>query len=58
MLRSPVIALLIVLIAFPAFASDIASREQAALALIPFQWQQLHYEIVFLDPRPNGVQPA
>src|SRR5579871_5334999 len=53
MLRSPVIALLIVLIAFPAFASDIASREEAALALIPFQWQQLHYAIVFMDPRPG-----
>jgi hypothetical protein len=30
---------------------ELLAREQAALALIPFPWQQLHYQIVFLGPR-------
>lgn len=53
MFRSSVIALLTAFLVLPALASDMASRERAALALIPFQWQQLHYDIVFLDARPG-----
>ncbi|HEY2382242.1 MAG TPA: hypothetical protein VGK48_13775 [Terriglobia bacterium] len=53
MLRSLAIALLTMLLALPAIAADMATREQAALALIPFQWQQLKYDIVFMAPRPG-----
>src|ERR1700733_11565939 len=28
-------------------------RERAALALIAFPWQQLHYDVVFMAPRPG-----
>jgi hypothetical protein len=28
-----------------------STQSQAALALIPFNWQQLHYEVVFLGPK-------
>jgi hypothetical protein len=33
--------------------SSRAEQSQAALALIPFAWQQLHYKVVFLGPRPG-----
>lgn len=35
----------------PAFSPAELTRQQAVLALIPFPWQQLDYEIVFLPPR-------
>jgi hypothetical protein len=28
-----------------------STQSQAALALIPFKWEQLHYDVVFLGPR-------
>ena len=33
--------------------SVLTTREQAALALIHFPWQQLKFQIVFMPPRPN-----
>jgi hypothetical protein len=41
------------LLAVHVHASDLASREQAALDLIHFSWQQLKYDIVFRAPRPG-----
>jgi hypothetical protein len=35
------------------FAKRALVREQAALALIGFPWQQLQYDIVFMAPRPG-----
>src|SRR6516225_9611782 len=51
--RAAAAALLTILFVFQAEASDLTSRQQAALALIPFQWQQLNYDVVFLGPRPG-----
>jgi hypothetical protein len=34
-------------------AEPAATRNAAALALIPFSWQQLHYQIVFMPPQPG-----
>jgi hypothetical protein len=36
-------------------AEPAATRNAAALALIPFSWQQLHYEIAFMPPQ-RGVR--
>jgi hypothetical protein len=51
--RVTAIVLATFLLCFQACASDLASREQAALAMIHFPWQQLNYKIVFLSPRPG-----
>lgn len=51
--RAAAITLLTILFGFQANASDLTPRQQAALALIPFHWQQLKYDIVFLGPRPG-----
>jgi hypothetical protein len=41
-------------LAAPPATAPRPSRQEAALALIPFPWQQqLQYEIVFLGPRPG-----
>ena len=49
--RAAAIVLLSTLLSLGASAADLTSRQQAALALIPFPWQQLKYDIVFLQPR-------
>ena len=49
--RAAAIVLLSTLLSLGASATDLTSRQQAALALIPFPWQQLKYNIVFLQPR-------
>jgi hypothetical protein len=51
--RATAILLTILLLSFQASASDLESREQAALAMIHFPWQQLNYQIVFLTQRPG-----
>src|SRR5215472_1163711 len=51
MTRAAAIVLLSTLLSFGASAADLTSRQQAALALIPFPWQRLKYDIVFLQPR-------
>ena len=51
MSRAAAIVLLSTLLSFGASAADLTSRQQAALALIPFPWQRLKYDIVFLQPR-------
>jgi hypothetical protein len=51
--RVTAIVLTTLLLCFQACASDLPSREQAALAMIHFPWQQLNYQIVFLSPRPG-----
>ena len=51
MTRAAAIVFLSILLSFEASAADLTSRQQAALALIPFPWQQLNYDIVFLQPR-------
>ena len=47
--------LTLVLLTGPVVAQDFANRNDEALALISFAWQQLHYNIVFLAPR-HGVR--
>ena len=42
--------LVCLLLAVQVNAADLASREQAALGLIHFPWQQLKYEIAFKAP--------
>jgi hypothetical protein len=44
---------LIFRLAVPLRAEPPAMRNQAAVALIPFPWQQLHYDIVFMPPQPG-----
>jgi hypothetical protein len=51
--RAAAIALVTLLFTFGANASDLTSRREAALALIPFHWQQLNFDVVFLGPRPG-----
>jgi hypothetical protein len=51
--RVAAVVLTIILLSFQVSASDLASREQAALAMIHFPWRQLNYQIVFLPPRPG-----
>ena len=51
MLRVSVAFTLIVLLSVPLAAEPPATRNAAALALIPFSWQQLHYQISFLPPQ-------
>ena len=46
-------ALILLMLAAPLAADTAASRDDAALALIHFPWQQLHYDIVFEAPRPG-----
>jgi hypothetical protein len=55
MMRASVAFTLIVLLSAPLSAEPAATRNAAALALIPFPWQQLHYEIIFLPPQ-QGVR--
>ena len=45
--------LTLMLIPLSLSAEPAATRNAAALALIPFSWQQLHYEIVFMPPQPG-----
>jgi len=51
--RAAAVVLLTILLAFQAEASALTPHEQAALDLIPFHWQQLRYDIVFLGARPG-----
>jgi hypothetical protein len=51
--RTAAITLVTLLFTFAANASDLNSRRDAALALIPFHWQKLNFDIVFLAPRPG-----
>jgi hypothetical protein len=46
---------MLALLAGPGSAEAPANRNEAALSLIPFDWHQLHYNIVFLAPR-RGVR--
>ena len=46
---------LIILLSVPLAAEPPAARNAAALALIPFSWQQLRYQIAFLPPQ-QGVR--
>ena len=55
MMRATVVLTLIVLLSAPLGAEPLAARNAAALARIPFSWQQLHYEIVFLPPQ-QGIR--
>src|SRR5262245_27915370 len=55
MMRAAVLLALLVVLSVPLGAETLATRGEAALALIPFSWQQLHYEIVFLPPQ-RGVR--
>ncbi len=54
-MRASALLMLIVILSAPAGAETAAARDEAALALIPFSWQQLHYDIVFLPPQ-RGVR--
>ena len=47
--------LTLALLSGPATPEDFANRNNEALALISFPWQQLHYNIVFLAPK-QGVR--
>ena len=47
--------LTLALLSGPATPEDFANRNNEALALISFPWQQLHYNIVFLAPK-DGVR--
>lgn len=49
--RAGAIVLLLIFSSIGASAADFTSQQQAALALIPFPWQRLKYDIVFLQPR-------
>jgi len=51
--RLSAVLLATLLVSFQANASDLADREQAALGMIHFPWQQLNYRIVFLSSRPG-----
>jgi hypothetical protein len=51
--RVAAIVALTTLLSSGARAADLTPREQAALDLIPFHWQKLKFEIVFLGPRPG-----
>jgi hypothetical protein len=55
MKRALVVLTLIVLLAGLLSAEPPEVRNAAALALIPFSWQQLHYEIVFRPPQ-QGIR--
>ena len=54
-MRAAVYLGFVLLLTVPLGAETLAARGEAALALIPFSWQQLHYEIVFLPPQ-RGVR--
>src|SRR5215831_11716630 len=49
--RAAGVIVLSIVMSFGASAADLTSRQQAALAMIPFPWQRLKYDIVFLQPR-------
>src|SRR5215831_10563200 len=53
MRRSAAVLLLVFAGVSGLFGAQLGSttQSQAALALIPFNWQQLHYDVVFLGPR-------
>jgi hypothetical protein len=53
MCRATAILVGTLLLAVQVHAADLASREQTALGMIHFPWQQLNYKIVFLAPRPG-----
>jgi hypothetical protein len=55
MMRATVILTLIVLLSIPLSAEPPTVRNAAALALIPFAWQQLRYDIVFRPPH-QGIR--
>src|SRR5215470_2651642 len=55
MMRATVVLTLIVLLSVPLSAEPAAVRNAAALALIPFAWHQLNYEIVFQPPQ-QGIR--
>jgi hypothetical protein len=55
MVRATVVLTLIVLLSVPLSAEPPEARNAAALALIPFPLQQLHYQIVFMPPQ-QGVR--
>jgi hypothetical protein len=55
MMRASVLVTLMLLLSVPLGAEPAATRNAAALGLIPFSWQQLHYQIVFMPPR-QGVR--
>ena len=44
---------LLVLLPFGGASFGATARQEAVLALIPFPWQQLKYDIVFMPPRPG-----
>jgi hypothetical protein len=52
MMRASVL-LTLMLLPFSLAAEPAATRNAAALALIPFSWQQLHYQLVFMPPQPG-----
>ena len=54
-MRAAVFLALLVVLSVSVSAETLASRGEAALALIPFSWQQLHYEIAFLPPH-RGIR--
>ena len=54
-MRAFILLTLILLLSAPLGAVTAASRDEAALSLIPFFWQHLHYDIVFLPPQ-RGVR--
>ena len=45
--------LTLALLSGPGNPQDLANRNNEALGLISFPWQQLHYNIVFLAPKPG-----
>jgi hypothetical protein len=55
MMRATVVLTFIVILSAPLSAAPLAARNAAALALIPFPWQQLHFQIVFMPPQ-QGVR--
>jgi hypothetical protein len=53
MMRAWVLLTSMLLLSVPAGAEPAATRNAAALALITFPWQPLHYQIVFMPPLPG-----
>jgi len=54
-MRRAAAIVLLLLMPFGAAILGAPSRQEAVLALIPFRWQQLKYDIVFMPPR-TGVR--
>src|SRR5215470_7109009 len=55
MLRATVVLALMVLPSAASTAEPLTARNAAALGMIPFPWQHLHYAIVFRPPQ-QGVR--